>query len=280
MQLMRLGASGAEIPAVRAGADTFDLRALTRDIDGAFWASAGPKRVADALQKGVLPVLPGADQLRIGAPVARPQALLCIGLNYAAHAAEAGLPAPQHPVLFFKHPNTVVGPNDPVAVPPGAMRMDWEVELAVVIAQRASYLPSADAARAHIAGYCVANDYSEREFQLARSATQWGKGKSAPGFCPLGPVLVTPDETAPDPLHIRSWVNGDLRQDSSTHDMVFSVEQIIYDLSQYLVLEPGDVILTGTPEGVAMSGRFAYLKAGDLVEMEIEGLGRQRQRLT
>lgn len=278
MQFLRLGPLGAEIPAGRVGAHTFDLRPLTRDIDGEFWASAGPQRVADALQKDVLPLVANAEQQRIGAPVARPQALLCIGLNYAAHAAEAGLAAPQHPVLFLKHPNTLAGPHDAVAVPPGATRIDWEAELAVVIGQRASYLPSVEAARGHIAGYCVANDLSERVFQLERSGTQWGKGKSAPGFCPLGPVLVTPDEISPDTLRIRSWVNGELRQDSSTRDMVFGVDQIVYDLSQYLVLEPGDVILTGTPEGVAMSGRFPYLKAGDVVELEIEGLGRQRQQ--
>lgn len=279
MQFLRLGKLGAEVPVARVGSDTFDLRALTHDIDAAFWASAGVQRVAEALQKGDLPLLPGAQEMRIGAPVARPQALLCIGLNYAAHAAESGLAAPQHPVLFFKHPNTLAGPNDAVAVPPGATRMDWEVELAVVIAQRASYLPSVEAARAHIAGYCVANDFSEREYQLERSASQWGKGKSAPRFCPLGPVLVTADEVATDNLRIRSWVNGEPRQDSSTRDMVFNVEQIVHDLSQYLVLEPGDVILTGTPEGVAMSGRFPYLKAGDVVELEIEGLGRQRQQI-
>ncbi len=279
MQFLRLGELGAEVPAVRVGADTLDLRPLTRDIDGAFWASAGPQRVAEAIEEGTLPRLQNAERMRVGAPVARPQAVLCIGLNYAAHAAESGMAPPSQPVLFFKHPNTVVGPNDAVAVPPGATRMDWEVELAVVIGQRASYLPSTDAARAHIAGYCVANDFSEREFQLERSAAQWGKGKSAPGFCPLGPVLVTPDEISPDKLRIRSWVNGEPRQDSSTRDMIFNVDQIVHDLSQYLVLEPGDLILTGTPEGVAMSGRFPWLKAGDVVEMEIEGLGRQRQQL-
>ena len=257
----------------------FDLRPLTADLDGAFWSLGGVHRAAEALERGELRPLPGAEALRVGAPVARPQAVLCIGLNYAAHAVESGMAPPQQPVLFFKHPNTVVGPNDAVAVPPGADCMDWEVELAVVIGQRASYLSSPEAARAHIAGYCVANDLSERDFQLARSGTQWGKGKSAAGFCPLGPMLVTSHEISPQSLSIRSWVNGEARQDSSTADMIFSVDQIVCDLSQYLVLEPGDVILTGTPEGVAMSGRFPWLKAGDIVEMEIEGLGRQCQRL-
>lgn len=270
---------GQEIPVALWEGQYFDLRAVTADIDGAFWSAQGAERVARALQRGELPLVHDAQALRVGAPVARPQALLCIGLNYAAHAAESGMPAPQQPVLFFKHPNTLAGPNDAVAVPRGATRIDWEVELAVVIGQRASYLPSAAAARAHIAGYCVANDLSERVFQLERSGSQWGKGKSLPGFCPLGPMLVTSDEVLPDGLRIRSWVNGEPRQDSSTRDMIFSVDQIVHDLSQYLVLEPGDVILTGTPEGVAMSGRFPYLQAGDVVELEIEGLGRQRQQL-
>lgn len=271
---------GQEIPVALWQGQYFDLRAVTADIDGAFWSAQGAERVARALQRGELALVHDAQALRVGAPVARPQALLCIGLNYAAHAAESGMPAPQQPVLFFKHPNTLVGPNDAVAVPRGATRMDWEVELAVVIGQRASYLPSVAAARAHIAGYCVANDLSERRFQLERSGSQWGKGKSLPGFCPLGPMLVTPDEVSPENLRIRSWVNGEARQDSSTRDMIFSVDQIVHDLSQYLVLEPGDVILTGTPEGVAMSGRFPYLQAGDVVELEVEGLGRQRQQLT
>ncbi|MBP6118112.1 MAG: fumarylacetoacetate hydrolase family protein [Giesbergeria sp.] len=280
MQFLRLGPMGQEIPVALWQGQYFDLRAVTADIDGAFWSAQGAERVARALQRGELALVHDAQALRVGAPVARPQALLCIGLNYAAHAAESGMPAPQQPVLFFKHPNTLVGPNDAVAVPPGAARMDWEVELAVVIGQRASYLPSVAAARAHIAGYCVANDLSERRFQLERSGSQWGKGKSLPGFCPLGPMLVTPDEVSPENLRIRSWVNGEARQDSSTRDMIFSVDQIVHDLSQYLVLEPGDVILTGTPEGVAMSGRFPYLQAGDVVELEVEGLGRQRQQLT
>ena len=280
MQFLRLGPMGHEIPVALWQGQYFDLRAVTADIDGAFWSGQGAARVAQALQRGELPLVQDAQAQRVGAPVARPQALLCIGLNYAAHAAESGMPAPQQPVLFFKHPNTLVGPNDAVAVPPGAARMDWEVELAVVIGQRASYLPSVAAARAHIAGYCVANDLSERRFQLERSGSQWGKGKSLPGFCPLGPMLVTPDEVSPENLRIRSWVNGEARQDSSTRDMIFSVDQIVHDLSQYLVLEPGDVILTGTPEGVAMSGRFPYLQAGDVVELEVEGLGRQRQQLT
>jgi len=279
MQFLRLGPMGQEIPVALWQGQYFDLRAVTADIDGAFWSAQGAERVARALQRGELALVHDAQALRVGAPVARPQALLCIGLNYAAHAAESGMPAPQQPVLFFKHPNTLVGPNDAVAVPRGATRMDWEVELAVVIGQRASYLPSVAAARAHIAGYCVANDLSERVFQLERSGSQWGKGKSLPGFCPLGPMLVTSDEVSPDGLRIRSWVNGEPRQDSSTRDMIFNADQIVHDLSQYLVLEPGDVILTGTPEGVAMSGRFPYLRAGDVVELEIEGLGRQRQQL-
>jgi 2-keto-4-pentenoate hydratase/2-oxohepta-3-ene-1,7-dioic acid hydratase in catechol pathway len=203
----------------------------------------------------------------------------CIGMNYAAHAAESGSAPPENMVMFMKSPNTVVGPFDDVAIPPGSVKTDWEVELAVVIGTRASYLAVADDARAHIAGYAVANDLSERDWQLAVSGGQWSKGKSAPGFCPLGPWLVTPDEVHADDVRLRSSVNGEPRQDSRTADLIFGIDRIVWELSRHLVLEPGDLILTGTPEGVALSGRFPYLAAGDVVELEIDGLGRQRQNV-
>jgi len=207
----------------------------------------------------------------------RPGAVLCIGQNYAAHAAESGVEPPTTPILFYKAPNTVVGPHDDILIPRGSTRTDWEVELGVVIGRRARYLASPDEALDHVAGYVVSNDVSERDFQLAQSGGQWSKGKSCETFQPLGPWLVTADEV-PDPqaVRLRSWVNGDIRQDSSTEDMIFSVAYLVWHLSQYTVLDPGDVINTGTPQGVALSGRFPYLQAGDVVEVEVEGLGRQR----
>jgi len=179
--------------------------------------------------------------------------------------------------MFLKTPNTVGGPNDDVDIPRASRKTDWEVELGVVIGKRALYLDSPADSAAHIAGYLAANDLSEREFQLEISGGQWSKGKSSPGFSPLGPWLVTPDEVDAGNLRLRSWVNGEPRQDSTTADLVFGVDYIIWHLSQFLALEPGDVVLTGTPEGVALSGRFPYLAAGDVVEIDIEGLGRQRQ---
>jgi 2-keto-4-pentenoate hydratase/2-oxohepta-3-ene-1,7-dioic acid hydratase in catechol pathway len=224
------------------------------------------------------PVLQDAAGQRIGAPIARPSVVLCIGMNYAAHAAESGAAPPDQPVMFYKAPNTVVGPDDEVLIPRGSKETDWEVELAVVIGRRARYLSSPSEALSYVAGYAIANDVSEREFQLRQSGGQWSKGKSCETFNPLGPWLVTADEI-PDPqtLRLRSWVNGEPRQDSSTADMIFSVATLIHQLSQITVLEPGDLLNTGTPEGVALSGRFPYLTAGDVVELEIEGLGRQRQ---
>lgn len=278
MELLRLGPLGHERPYVRDDAGVIrDLSALTRDIDGAFLAADGIARVREALHRGELPPA-DVDGLRVGAPVARPTAVLCIGQNYAAHAAESGSEPPAHPVLFFKHPNTVVGPNDVVLLPPGAEKVDWEVELAVVIGKPARYLPSPEAARDVIAGYTISNDVSERAFQLDVSGGQWSKGKCSETFNPLGPALVPADEVDPQALRLRSFVNGEPRQDSSTADMIFPVLQLVHELSHYLVLEPGDVINTGTPQGVALSGRFPYLQDGDEMTIEIEGLGRQYQR--
>jgi 2,4-didehydro-3-deoxy-L-rhamnonate hydrolase len=280
MRLARLGPPGAEVPVVVTPTATLDARPVTADYDGAFLAAGGLERLREEVAVGTLPELPEAGTLRVGAPVARPGAVLCIGMNYAAHAAESGAQPPEHPVLFLKTPNTVGGPDDPVAIPRGSEKTDWEVELAVVIGARASYLRSPDESLRHVAGFAVADDLSERDFQLAVSGGQWSKGKCAPGFNPLGPELVTPEEVDHQALRLRSWVNGEPRQDSSTADMVFDVAFLVWHLSQYLALEPGDVVMTGTPEGVALSGRFPYLRPGDVVETEIEGLGRQRHRMT
>lgn len=254
----------------------YDLSDVTRDIDGALLES-GMETVRERLAAGTLDEVPDVASLRVGAPLARPGAVVCIGMNYAAHAAESGAEPPENPVVFLKLPNTVVGPDDPVRIPRNSSKTDWEVELGVVIGARTSYLDSPQESLAHVAGFVVANDLSERDFQLAVSGGQWSKGKCAPGFSPTGPWLVTPDEVDHTNLRLRSWVNGEPRQDSSTADMIFGVEFLVWHLSQYLTLDPGDQILTGTPEGVALSGRFPYLRPGDVVEVEIDGLGRQRQ---
>jgi 2-keto-4-pentenoate hydratase/2-oxohepta-3-ene-1,7-dioic acid hydratase in catechol pathway len=279
MKLMRVGPVGAERPVLAGVGDRYySLTALTSDIDGTFFASGGVDRVYAAHAAGRLTSVE-IDGERIGAPLARPGAVLCIGLNYSAHAAESGVPPPAEPVLFYKAPNTVIGPYDDVLIPRGSRRTDWEVELAVIIGRRARYLASPADALSCIAGYAVANDLSEREFQIERSGGQWSKGKSCETFNPLGPWLVTPDEV-PDPQHLplRSWVNSQPRQDSSTKDMIFGVAYLLWHLSQFTVLDPGDIVNTGTPQGVALSGRFPYLRPGDVVEVEVGGLGRQRNR--
>ncbi|WP_424534965.1 fumarylacetoacetate hydrolase family protein [Sphaerisporangium viridialbum] len=275
MRYMRVGPAGAERPVAHVDGRYFDLSGVTRDIDGAFLASGG----VGADQAVRLPEIDVAGQ-RIGAPIARPGVVLCIGQNYAAHAAESGSEPPEVPIIFYKAPNTVVGPYDDVLVPRGSKKTDWEVELAVVIGRTARYIESPEVALDYVAGYAVSNDVSERDFQLAVSGGQWSKGKSCETFNPLGPWLVTPDEAGdPRAFGLRSWVNGEPRQDSTTADMIFDVAYLIWHLSQYTVLEPGDVINTGTPQGVALSGRFPYLAPGDVMEVEIDGLGRQRSAL-
>ncbi|SEB75488.1 2-keto-4-pentenoate hydratase/2-oxohepta-3-ene-1,7-dioic acid hydratase (catechol pathway) [Paramicrobacterium humi] len=281
MKFARLGPLGHEIPVVVTGSEQepryLDVSSITADIDGAFLSGDGVARARDAAAAGELSPVTDAASLRVGAAIARPSAIICIGMNYAAHAAESGSEPPSVPIIFLKTPNTIAGPNDTVTIPKNSAKTDWEVELGVVIGQRASYLDSpADSIR-HIAGFVTANDLSEREFQLEVSGGQWSKGKSSAGFSPVGPWLVTPDEVDYNALRLRSWINGEPRQDSSTSDFIFDVDYVIWHLSQYLVLEPGDLIMTGTPEGVALSGTYPYLRPGDVCEIEIEGLGRQRQ---
>jgi 2,4-didehydro-3-deoxy-L-rhamnonate hydrolase len=283
MRLMRFGPPGGEYPAVYTSDGVYDVRPLTADIDGAFLAAGGIARARDALGGGTLTRLadtPEDAKMRVAAPLARPGAIICLGQNYAAHAAESGAEPPAQPIIFLKHPNTIVGPYDDVHVPRGANRTDWEVELAVVIGRKTRYLDSPDDAPSYIAGFTVSNDVTEREFQLEASGGQWSKGKCCETFNPLGPWLV-PAENVGDPqdLRMRSWVNGELRQDSTSADMIFGVYELVWHLSQYLVLDPGDIINTGTPQGVALSGRFEYLKPGDIMELHIDKLGHQRQRL-
>ncbi|KRC46777.1 hypothetical protein ASE16_15325 [Leifsonia sp. Root227] len=275
-RFQRLGQPGAEIPVVSDGTTSWDLRPITADIDGAFLASDGLVRASAAALAGELPTIDPAG-MRVGAPISRPTAVICIGMNYAAHARESGAEPPTDIVVFYKHPNTVVGPYDTVLVPPGSTTTDWEVELAAVIGKRARYLSSPEEALECIAGFAVANDVSEREYQLERSLGQWSKGKSFETFNPLGPWLV-PTAAVGDGSGLGIWstVNGEQRQRSSTSDLIFGVAEIVYRLSRFTVLEPGDLINTGTPEGVGLSGRFPYLAPGDVVELGIDGLGEQR----
>ena len=283
MRFMRVGEVGQEKPVLQdEDGTTYDLAPVVGggDIDGPFLSSGGLDAAAKALAQRRLDRC-SIEGLRIGPPVARPQAVICVGQNYAAHAAESGTEPPKSPIVFLKHPNTVVGPYDDIVVPRGSQRTDWEVELAVVIGARARYLPSEEDAARCIAGYATSNDVSERTFQLEESGGQWSKGKCCESFNPLGPWLVPAGvQLDPQALQLRSWVNGEPRQESVTADMIFGVNYLVWHLSQYLALEPGDVINTGTPQGVALSGRFPYLKAGDVVAVEVDGLGRQEQRVT
>ncbi|MER6380718.1 fumarylacetoacetate hydrolase family protein [Streptomyces sp. NPDC001127] len=282
MKLLRVGTAGAERPALLdAGGTLRDLSGIVHDIDGALLADeVALARVRAAAESGELPALDPTG-LRIGPPLGRIGKIVCIGLNYHDHARETGAQPPAEPVVFFKAPDTVVGPNDTVLVPRASVKTDWEVELAVVIGRTARYLESAEEALAHVAGYAVAHDVSEREFQIERGGT-WDKGKNCETFNPLGPWLVTADEI-PDPqrLSLKLWVNGELKQDGSTAEQIFPVAEVVRYVSQFMTLHPGDVINTGTPAGVAMGQPEPkpYLRAGDVVELEIAGLGRQRQEL-
>lgn len=277
MKLLRVGPEGAERPGVLAeDGSLLDLSGLTREIDGDFLAT-GLERAKAAYAAGELPPLQNTPE-GIGAPLARPGKVVCIGLNYRDHAEETGAAEPAEPVVFMKAPDTVVGPEDQVLIPRASAKTDWEVELGVVIGAPARYLDGPRDAAAHIAGYVLSHDVSEREFQIERGG-QWDKGKNCETFNPLGPWLVTADEVAdPQGLGMRLWVNGELRQNGSTKNMIFDVGHVVWYLSQFMVLRPGDVINTGTPAGVAL-GRtdHPYLREGDVVELEIDGLGRQRQ---
>ena len=280
MYLMRLGPVGSERPVVRIDDSHYlDVSDVVDDFDEAFFGSNGLTRLADLVrERSTTEQLQEFGEERIGAPIARPHQILCIGLNYSDHAAETGAAVPDEPILFTKSPNTLIGPNDDVRMPRGSTKLDWEVELGVVIGQRTSYLDSVDDARAAIAGYVVVNDVSERAFQIERGG-QWSKGKSAETFNPAGPWLVTPDEID-DVRNLRMWldVSGVRRQDGSTSTMIFDPYFVVHYLSQFLVLEPGDLIDTGTPPGVGMGMQPpVWLKAGDVMELGIEGLGTQHQ---
>lgn len=279
MRLLRVGNPGEERPCVLADDGTVrDVSGRTPDYAPEFFAAGGIRRLADLIDgAGELPVVDLATE-RIGSCVARPGKVVCVGLNYRDHAAESGQATPEEPVIFFKAPNTVVGPYDDVRIPRGSEKTDWEVELGIVIGAQGRYLPDEDAALGIVAGYSISHDVSERAFQLERGG-QWVKGKSCETFNPLGPWLVTPDELGDvQNLSLSLTLNGEKVQDGNTGDMIFSVAHIVWYLSQFMVLEPGDVINTGTPAGVGMGRRpQRFLRPGDVTELEIEGLGRQRQ---
>jgi 2,4-diketo-3-deoxy-L-fuconate hydrolase len=280
VKLMRLGPVGAERPVVRIDDATYiDVSDAVRDYDEAFFGSAGLDAlrtlVAERTASGQVQSF--GDE-RIGAPIPRPHQILAIGLNYSDHAAETGQAVPDEPILFTKSPNTLVGPYDDVRIPRASTKTDWEVELGIVIGRRTSYLDSVDQARDAIAGFVLVNDVSERSFQMERSG-QWSKGKSAETFNPAGPWLVTPDEIE-DVLTLGMWldVNGVSRQRGSTATMIFDPYFIVHHLSQFMVLEPGDLIDTGTPPGVGMGlDPQVWLAPGDVMELGIDGLGTQRQ---
>ncbi|OBZ92186.1 2-hydroxyhepta-2,4-diene-1,7-dioate isomerase [Pararhizobium polonicum] len=276
MKLVRFGQPGAERPGIvdREG-QIRDLSAQVSDIDRRMLSREGLSVIAK-IDEASLPIVP--EGIRIGPCIADVGNFIAVGLNYADHAAESNMPIPAEPIIFNKAPSCIVGPNDDVQIPPGSVKTDWEVELAVVIGARASYVAEASALD-HVAGYCVCNDVSERSYQLERGGT-WTKGKGCPTFGPLGPWLVTKDEVDVDNLSLTLKVNGELVQNGSTRTMIFKVPFIVSYISQFMVLQPGDVITTGTPPGVGMGFQpQRFLKAGDLMEVEIQGLGRQLQNV-
>lgn len=278
MKLIRFGAINEEKPGVfLANGTKLDVSAFGHDYDEAFFGENGIEKLQDWLKNNQdsCPVV--GDDVRLGPPLMRPSKIVCVGLNYAQHAAESGMDVPEEPVLFFKATSAIVGPNDPIIIPKGSEKTDWEVELAIVIGKKASYVSEKDALN-HVAGYVLHNDVSERAFQLERSG-QWVKGKSCDTFAPIGPFIATPDEIG-DPNNLNLWLtlNGEEMQNSSTSDFIFNIQHVVSYISQYMTLLPGDIISTGTPFGVGLGLKPPrYLKAGDVVELGIEGLGTSRQ---
>ncbi len=277
MKLIRYGDQGAERPAtMQSGSDVvLDARPVTSDFDQQFFESGGLDRLAAAVATGELDEIDIGGQ-RIGAPMKRPGKIVCIGLNYRNHALEAGLPIPDEPIIFMKAPNTLVGPTDDVRIPRRSVKTDWEVELAVVIGRHASYIDNPADALDYVAGYAVSNDVSEREFQMERGG-QWDKGKSCDTFNPFGPWIVTADELG-DPQTMNMWldVDGQREQSGHTSDMIFNVDHIVWYVSQFMTLEPGDIINTGTPSGVGIGKQPPrYLDVGQEMRVGIDGLGEQ-----
>lgn len=276
MKLLRFGEPGKEKPGILIGDSIHDTSAFGSDYDEAFFESDGVSRLATWLKTN--PELPVVDKsVRLGAPFKRPSKIICIGLNYSDHAKETGAKPPTEPIIFFKATSSLTGPNDNLVIPKNSKKTDWEVELGIVIGSRTTYVSEQDALK-YVAGYVLHNDYSEREFQLERGG-QWVKGKSCDTFAPMGPYMVTRDEVA-DVNNLRLWlkVNGQMRQDGNTANMIFNVPYLVSYVSQFMTLLPGDVISTGTPAGVGLGfNPPVFIKAGDVIELGIEGLGEQKQ---
>lgn len=278
MKLIRFGAAGQEKPGVIINDTWFDVSQLIDDYNEAFFAGDAIEKLKRDVQKGGLTEV--NKSTRLGSPLTRPSKIICVGLNYKDHAKETGAAIPTEPILFFKATSAIVGPNDDLTIPKNAKKTDWEVELAIVIGKKASYVTEADALN-HIAGYVLHNDYSEREFQLERNG-QWVKGKSCDTFAPIGPFIATPDEIK-DVHNLRLWLtlNGKSMQDGNTSNLIFNVPFIVSYISQFMTLLPGDVITTGTPAGVGLGQKPEpfYLKEGDIVELGIDGLGSSKQHV-
>ena len=278
MKLIRFGEINKEKPGViLAEGISIDVSAFVKDYDEVFFGEKGIEKLQTWLEKNQenCPVID--NDVRLGPPLIRPSKIVCVGLNYAKHAAESGMDIPKEPVLFFKSTSSIVGPFDPIVIPKGSEKTDWEVELALVIGKKASYVSEADALN-HVAGYVLHNDVSERAFQLEKSG-QWVKGKSCDTFAPLGPFIATPDEIKnPNDLNLWLKLNGEIMQASSTSDFIFNVQEVVSYISQFMTLLPGDIISTGTPFGVGLGlNPPRYLKEGDVVELGIDGLGIARQ---
>ncbi|HRD57664.1 MAG TPA: fumarylacetoacetate hydrolase family protein [Ferruginibacter sp.] len=279
MKLIRFGEYGKEKPGVIVDDNWFDVSSYIEDYNEHFFEQDGLSRIKKIIteNKDSLPIL--NKNTRLGSSVARPSKIICIGLNYEDHAKETGAAIPKEPIIFFKSTTALCGPNDDVVIPRNSTKTDWEVELAFVISKKASYVEEAEAMN-YVAGYCLHNDYSEREYQLERGG-QWVKGKSCDTFAPLGPFLATPDEVG-EVNNLKMWlkVNGKTYQNSSTSNLIFKIPFLVHYLSQFMTLLPGDVISTGTPPGVGLGIKPepVYLKAGDVVELGIEGLGTQMQQ--
>ena len=279
MKLIRFGNNGEEKPGLlnNDGA-RLDVTGFGEDYNEKFFGSDGPRRLKTWFEKNEKSCPKVDESVRLGSPLANPSKIVCIGLNYSDHARESGMQLPPEPVIFFKSTTAICGPNDQLVIPKNSKKTDWEVELAVVIGKRASYIEES-AALQYVAGYLLHNDYSEREFQLERSG-QWVKGKSCDTFAPLGPFLATPDEIK-DVNNLRLWlkVNGKMMQDSNTSNLVFKIPYLVSYVSQFMTLLPGDVISTGTPPGVGlgMKPEPVYIKEGDVIELGIDGLGTSKQ---
>jgi 2,4-diketo-3-deoxy-L-fuconate hydrolase len=277
MKLIRYGAKGAEQPGVEIDGVRYDVSHLVEDYNEAFFAEGGLDKLQSDFDTSEATQI--NHDIRLAEPVSRPGKIICIGLNYRKHAEESGMEVPKEPVVFFKATSSITGPNDHIVIPKGSEKTDWEVELAVVIGKKTNYI-SKEEALDHVAGYVLHNDVSERAFQLERGG-QWVKGKSCDSFAPLGPYLVTKEEIA-DPNNLDLWlsVNGEKVQDGNTNDFIFNVQEVIAYLSQFMSLMPGDIISTGTPEGVGLGfDPPVYLKPGDVVALGIEGLGTARQEV-